>query len=138
MLKFLFPSMNDDKKLSSLLLALRVIFGLYLAFHGWQKLVGFSTMSSAFPDPLGIGSELSLLLAIFGELVCSLAFVFGFLFRLSTLPMIFTMMIAYVVAKQELALVYLVLFAIIYIAGPGKYAFDSVIGQWANMKFRKK
>ena len=38
-------------------------------------------------DPLGIGSQLSLVLAIFGEMVCSMAFIFGFLYRLAMLPM---------------------------------------------------
>ena len=35
-------------------------------------------MSESFPDPLGVGSQMSLILAIFGELACSLAFIFGF------------------------------------------------------------
>ena len=33
------------------------------------------------------------MLAIFGEMVCSMAFIFGFLYRLAMLPMIFTMCI---------------------------------------------
>ena len=35
----------------------------------------------------GIGSKLSLVLAIFGEMVCSMAFIFGFLYRLTMIPM---------------------------------------------------
>ncbi len=50
--------------------------------HGVQKWANYDVMSGSFPDPLGIGSQLSLVLAICGELVCSLAFIFGFLYRL--------------------------------------------------------
>jgi hypothetical protein len=43
------------------LLAFRVAVGLMMAVgHGWEKLVGFGERSAKFPDPLGIGSTLSL------------------------------------------------------------------------------
>jgi putative oxidoreductase len=126
---FLFPSVNDDKKLSSLLLVLRVVFGLFLAYHGMQKLIGFSSIAPSFPDPLGTGGAWTLTLAIFGELFCSVAFIFGFLFRLSTIPMILTMIVALFTAKQELALAYLLLYVILYIFGPGKYALDTMIAR---------
>jgi putative oxidoreductase len=131
---FLFPSVNDDKKLSSLLLVLRVVFGLLLAYHGMQKLIGFSAIAPSFPDPLGTGSTWALALAIFGELFCSVAFIFGFLFRLSTIPMIFTMVVALFTAKQELALAYLLLYVILYIFGPGKYALDTMIARAIHSK----
>jgi len=47
------------------LLFLRVaIGGMMIAGHGWAKLTGFGDMASSFPDPLGIGSELSLAAAV--------------------------------------------------------------------------
>ena len=71
------------------------------------------------------------MLAIFGELVCSFGFLIGFLYRLAMIPMIFTMAMAFFVihsqdafAVRELALVYLVVFVLMYIAGPGKFAVD--------------
>lgn len=77
---------------------------------------------------------MSLLLAIFGEVFCSVAFVFGFLYRLAMIPMIFTMFIAFFVihsadpfATKELAFVYLLAFVILFIAGPGKYSVDLFI-----------
>jgi len=127
--KFFFPSLQDNKKLSVVLLALRVVFGLFLAYHGLTKLINFSTMATSFPDPLGMGGSLSLAMAIFGELFCSLAFVFGFLFRLSTIPIIFTMIVAFCVAHDELALVYLLAFVIVYAAGPGRYALDTLLAR---------
>lgn len=130
MIKFLFPGIQDNNKLSAVLLVLRILFGLFLAYHGLTKMIHFSTLSTQFPDPLGIGTSLSLSMAIFGELFCSLAFVFGFLFRLSTLPIIFTMIVAYYVSRDELALIYLISFIIVYIAGPGKYALDTFLAKF--------
>ncbi len=134
MFKFMFPSLQDDKKISALLLALRVIFGLFMAYHGLTKIMNFSSLSSTFPDPIGMGSSVSLSLAIFGELICSLAFVFGFLFRLSTIPVIFTMIVAYSVAHDELALLYLFVYLVAYVFGPGRYAIDTQIARYFMKK----
>ena len=68
--KFLFPSNPNSTGASLFLLILRVFFGLLLMNHGIQKWSNFQELSAAFPDPLGVGSPLSLGLAIFGELVC--------------------------------------------------------------------
>ena len=73
--KFLFPSKPDGTAMSLLILALRILFGILLMSHGVQKWANYDVMSGSFPDPLGIGSQLSLVLAIFGEMVCSMAFI---------------------------------------------------------------
>lgn len=132
---FLFPTKPDTAKVSLLLLAVRIIFGLLLMNHGIQKWSSFQEMSTTFPDPLGVGSPISLGLAIFGELVCSMAFVIGFLYRLAMIPMIFTMVVAFFVvhandvfAVKEMAFIYLVVFVIMYIVGPGKFSIDYIIG----------
>ncbi len=52
-----------------------LFFGVLLMSHGLQKWAGFAQMADVFPDPLGVGSRFSLMLAIFGgELVCSFGF----------------------------------------------------------------
>ena len=61
---FLFPTKSNTTKVSLLLLAVRIIFGILLMNHGIQKWSNFQEMSAVFPDPLGIGSPLSLGLAI--------------------------------------------------------------------------
>ncbi len=134
-LNYLFPCKKEEVKVSSLLLATRVIFGLLLASHGLQKLMNFSMMSSQFPDPLSIGSKLSLALAIFGELACSIAFIAGFLTRLAVIPMIFTMSVAFFtvhggsIASGELAFAYLMVYLLMFFAGPGSYSIDGLIGK---------
>ena len=132
-LRFLFPAKSCSAKASGILLASRMIFGGLLFSHGIAKWSNFDTMSTMFPDPLG---SASLSLAIFGEVICSLGFIVGAFYRLALIPMIFTMCIAFFVihgadpfAVKELALVYLAIFVLMYIAGPGNYSVDRLIAK---------
>lgn len=141
LVRFLFPVRLSPTAVSLLLLAFRIIFGALLFAHGIQKWENFSTLSGVFPDPVGVGSTVSLSLAFFAEVVCSLGFMFGAFYRLAMLPMIFTMLMALFVvhasdpfAVKELALVYLVVFVLMYFAGPGKYSFDYWIGQYIRKR----
>lgn len=134
--RFLFPVKPDGTFISVILLIVRVVFGVMLMNHGIDKWVNYQELSAVFPDPLGIGSPLSLGLAIFGELACSMAFIIGFLYRLAMIPMIFTMCVAFFIvhaddpfAVKELAFVYLVVFVLMYIVGPGKFAVDRWISK---------
>jgi len=126
--KFLFPSKPDGAATSAILLIVRIIFGVLLMNHGIEKWSNYQELSAVFPDPLG--------LAIFGELACSMAFIIGFLYRLAMLPMIFTMGMAFFVihgndpfAVKELAFIYLVVYVLMYIIGPGKFAVDHWLGK---------
>lgn len=134
--RFLFPVKPDGTFISVILLIVRVVFGVMLMNHGIDKWANYQELSAVFPDPLGIGSPLSLGLAIFGELACSMAFIIGFLYRLAMIPMIFTMSVAFFIvhaddpfAVKELAFVYLVVFVLMYIVGPGKFAVDRWISK---------
>lgn len=139
---FLFPTKPNTAKISLLLLAVRIIFGILLMNHGIQKWSNFQELSTAFPDPIGLGSSFSLGLAIFAELICSMAFIIGFLYRLALIPMIVTMIVAFLVihtndvfAVKELAFIYFVIFALMFITGPGKFSIDYIIG---NELIRRK
>jgi len=121
--------------MSVLLLVLRVLFGSLLFVHGVQKLLSFGALSGVFPDPFGLSNPVSLSLVIFAELFCSVAFVSGFMFRLTPLPMIFSMGVALFgihaadpFAMKELAFVYFAMFVLLYITGPGRYSLDHFIG----------
>ena len=135
-LNFLFPGEPRDSRSSWLLLAARVVFGLLLMSHGIAKWQNFDALSAAFPDPLGVGSGVSLALAIFGEVVCSAGFIAGLFYRLALIPMIFTMCVAFFAvhggdpfAARELALAYLSVYVLMYAAGPGLYAADTLIAR---------
>lgn len=130
---FLSPRATDQKRFSLFVLALRLLFGILLMVHGIGKISAYSELSTTFPDPLSIGSQWSLCLAIFGEVACSAAFILGFLFRLSVIPMIITMLTAFVavhhgsIAEGELAFIYLMVFMMLFVSGPGRYAIDSLL-----------
>ena len=134
--RLLFPSRLSTSVASFLLLLARVCVGLMFLNHGMQKWLAFGEMSSNFPDPLHIGSAWSLILIINSEVVCSFFFIFGFLYRVVLLPMIFVMGMAFFVIHDgsldnggELALIYLLVFVFLYLTGPGKYSLDAWLGK---------
>ncbi len=116
------------------LLLMRLGFGgLMLLFHGAPKLLGFSENVLIFPDPLGVGSQFSLILAIFAEVFCAAAVVLGLLFRFALVPLIVTMGVAFILVhgadpfvKKELSAVYLTAFTSMLFLGPGTLSLDSV------------
>lgn len=141
--RFLFPMKPDSTGASLFIIVLRVFFGLLLMNHGIQKWSKFEELSNSFPDPLVIGSSLSLGLTIFAELACSMAFMIGLLYRLTMIPMIFTMGVAFFIihagdtfAVKELAFIYFIVFVLMYIAGPGKYSVDYLLGRELRMRGR--
>lgn len=132
--RFFFPSKPDGTAISLMLLVLRIFFGGLLLVHGIQKLNNFADLSAVFPDPLGVGSRISLMLAIFGEIACSIGFILGALYRLALIPMIFTMGMAFFIihgndafVAKELAFIYFIVFILMYITGPGKFSIDRLI-----------
>ena len=133
--RFLFPSNLSGNASALFLFALRLLFGFLLMSHGVQKWADFDVLSQVFPDPIGLGSTFSLILAIFAELFCSMLFVIGFLFRLATIPMIITMGVAFFgvhggsVAQGELAFVYMMMFVLLFVTGPGRFSIDRLIAK---------
>lgn len=135
-LYFLFPAKLDSKEYSLLLLSFRILFGILFMIHGLQKWSNFNDLSQTFPDPLGVGSAISLGLSIFGEVLCSIGFIFGIFYRLALIPMIFMMLVVSSVVHgsdpfsgKELAFIYMMVFIIMYIAGPGKYSVDAFVAE---------
>ena len=114
------------------LLVLRVWFGLEMAIaHGWPKLMKLLAGDYSFPDPLGVGSGISLGLAVFGEFVCGILIAVGFFTRLSAIPYLITMLVAAFIqhggdpySKKAAALMYAVAAIVILLTGPGKYSLD--------------
>lgn len=121
------------------LLLLRAWLGLALvSLHGWSKLTGFSDMSGKFPDPIGLGSQASLSMAIFAEVVCALLIALGLFTRLAALVLVILMAVAFLVVHNralsgpgsgELAFIYLAGFLTVLITGPGRFALDAKLGK---------
>jgi putative oxidoreductase len=118
----------------SALLWLRITFGVLMLTHGVPKIFMLGMEGPIpFPDPIGVGPTLSLILAIFAEVLCVLAVILGFWTRISSAFVAFTMFVAAFVVHfsdplqvKEMALLYLFAFVAIIIAGPGKYSLDAL------------
>lgn len=139
--KFLFPGEERPQTVSIAILAIRLLFGILIITHGYMKLANFGALEQSFPDPLGVGSQLSLILAIFAELLCGIAFTIGFLYRVVLIPLIFTMLVVVLfvhgsdpLSVKELGILYLGIFCISYILGPGRFSVDQLI---RNMLFKR-
>lgn len=117
--------------LSAGLLILRVAFGGMMLVHGIPKLIGFSEMAGKFPDPLGMGSQLSLILAIGAEIGCSLLLILGLGTRFAAIPLAITMIVALFAVHasdpwkvKELATVYLAVYVSLAFTGAGQFSLD--------------
>ena len=137
---FLFPQHFRGKGVSAFILVLRVFFGVMFLFHGLDKMMNFSELSTTYPSVLGFGSYMTLMVSIFCEFCCSLFLITGLLTRVMMIPMIATMAVAFfdvhdaMMPEGELSLIYLIVFVILYVVGPGRFSLDYLI----DMKFRKE
>lgn len=119
------------------LLVVRVSVALLMLTHGLPKLAKlFSDEPIVFATILGMSPALSLVLAVFSEVICSLLLLVGLGTRLASVPLIVTMAIAafyYHAADpfsdKEMAILYLVGYIALFIAGAGKYSVDNVIAR---------
>lgn len=124
-----------EKRASEAMLLLRLVAGLSMAFgHGLGKLQNYSTAADSFPDPFGAGSQLSLMLAIGAEFFCGILVAIGLATRFTAIPLIITMATAFFVihggdafGDKEMSLLYMAMFSVIAIIGPGKYSIDNFI-----------
>jgi putative oxidoreductase len=117
------------------LLALRLGIGFFLIFgHGWGKLTSMPAIFQQFPDPIGLGSTASALLAIFAEVFCSLALILGLFTRLAAIPLLVLMLVAIFFVHsadpwnvKELAVIYMVPYLALVFTGGGRYALDALL-----------
>lgn len=137
---FLFPQTFRGKGVSLLILVLRVVFGVLFFIHGLDKMLNFNTLVNDYPSVLGFGSYMTLMVSIFCEFCCSLFLMAGLLQRLLTIPMIVAMGVAFfdihdaMMPEGELALIYFIVFIVLFLVGPGRYSVDFLI----DMKFQKE
>ena len=134
----------NPKLLSLGLLILRVLVGITMLTHGLAKLTSFSELSATFPDPIGLGSTLSLILIIGAEVGCSLFVIVGALTRLATIPLMFSMLVVLFVVHasdpfqvKELPLLYLGIYILLYFTGAGRISLDSLISKKIDVNIRK-
>jgi len=127
--------MKTETATSIGLLVLRLGVGvMMLVAHGWGKLIGFSDLAGKFPDPLGVGSTTTLVLAVFAEVVCALLIILGLGTRFAAVPLLVTMLVAAFIvhaddpwARKEFALLYAIPFLTLIFTGGGRFALDRFV-----------
>jgi putative oxidoreductase len=126
---------NNQIFLSIGLLLLRLtVGGMMIVSHGWGKLIEFGEKSSVFPDPLGVGSMMSLSVTVFAEVFCVIAIILGLATRFVAIPLVITMFVAAFIVhvddpwqKKEFALLYLFPFLTLVFTGAGRFSLDAVL-----------
>lgn len=130
---FLFPQYLRGRGVSFVILFVRIFFGALFFMHGLDKMMNFSQLSDTFPSVLGLGSYMTLMLSIFCEFACSIFLIVGMLTRIVLIPMIASMAVAFFdihdgfMPEGELSLIYLIVFIVLFITGPGRYSADYLI-----------
>ena len=117
------------------LLVARLGIAALMLTHGIPKMIMlFSGAPVQFPPVMGLSAELSLGLAVFAEVFCSVLILVGFATRVATIPLIITMLVAVLLihgadplAKQEPALQYLLVYVVLLFAGSGKFSIDYLL-----------
>lgn len=111
---------------------LRVSVSLLMLSHGIPKAFEYETLVQEFPDPLNVGSEVSLQLMLFAEIVCSVLLLLGLLGRFASATLFIAMMVAAFVhhfhdpwSARELPLLYAAVYAALTFTGPGAPSFDN-------------
>lgn len=133
----------NKNALAIVLLIARVFIGFAMLTHGYPKLQKLLAGGEIqFFDFFGIGQKLSLILAVFAEVICSLFLILGLFTRTFVIPLIITMFVAgFIVhstdpfADRELAFVYLTVYVIIFIFGGGNYSIDALMSQRKSSKY---
>ena len=120
--------MNESRNQALGLLFLRVSGALFLLWvHGLPKLLNYSEQLALIEDPFHLGPHVTLLLAIFAEVLCPLLIITGVLVRLACLPILAVLLIAMLVVHPQWSVLegqfgwlLLIIFTSVLIAGPGR------------------
>jgi len=131
----LFNTNYNHRSLDIAVFILRVAIALLMLSHGIPKFnMLLAGGAISFPDPLGVGSILSLVMAVFAEVFCSILLLLGFATRLAVLPLIITMLVAVFMIhgndgmkEKEMGLHYLLTYVLLLFSGGGRFSVDSMI-----------
>lgn len=114
------------------ILIFRIAIGALMLTHGVPKLIRlFSGEEITFMDPLGLGEVTTFTLTVFAEFVCSVLVIIGLGTKLAVWPIIATMATAAFIVHtddgwgaQEMPLLFLFGFLLLFFTGSGKYSLD--------------
>ncbi len=105
---------------------------LLLHVHGLPKIFHFSEELTRIEDPFGLGPWMSLLPAIFAEVICPLFIIAGLFTRLACLPVIGVLLVAMLfvhpdwsIAEGQFGWLLLIIFTTLAITGPSAWRLRS-------------
>jgi putative oxidoreductase len=110
--------------------------GSFMLFHvhGWPKVLHYGEELTRIEDPFGLGPQLTLLCAIFAEVVCPVLIAAGLFTRLACLPIVFLLLVSMLavhpdwsIAEGQFGWLLSIIFCAIALCGPGKWSFDAVM-----------
>jgi putative oxidoreductase len=101
---------------------------LLLHVHGLPKVFHFIEELTRIEDPFGLGPYMSLLPAIFAEVVCPIFILLGVFTRLACLPIIGVLLVAMLlvhpdwsIAEGQFGWLLLIIFTALALTGPGRW-----------------
>jgi putative oxidoreductase len=116
------------------LLIIRIASSTILLIYGVPKLINYNEWKHDFTDPLGLGSEFSLILCIMAEVFCSILVMLGLFTRIALVPLIINMLVIVLIvhakdpfSDKEHGLSFLIPHILIFLAGPGRFSIDNWI-----------
>ena len=122
-------SFSQPPRINAGLFFLRLTGCLLLLYvHGLPKVFHFSEELTRIEDPFGLGPWMSLLPAIFAEVICPLFILIGVFARLACLPIIAVLLVAMLfvhpgwsIAEGQFGWLLLIIFTTLAITGPGQW-----------------
>jgi putative oxidoreductase len=134
--KALFATHTGSDSVSIGLLVLRAAALSLFLKHGLEKLTGYSRMVQHFPDPLHVGAHFGLAFALLSDGVCSVLVTIGLATRPASAVILFNLLVAFFFVHHaayftnghvELVAVYIIVFAALLFAGPGRFSVDRYV-----------
>lgn len=134
--KALFATHTGSDSISIGLLVLRAAALSLFLKHGLEKLTGYSRMVQHFPDPLHVGAHFGLAFALLSDGICSVLVTIGLATRPASAVILCNLLVAFFFVHHaayftdghvELVAVYIIVFAALLFAGPGRFSVDRYI-----------
>lgn len=114
------------------LLAFRVLVSVSMInTHGMKKLLDFEGTVKHIPDPMGVGGEISAVIAIIANIIAPVFIILGLGTRLAVLPILSVTLTGFLIvhgndpwAVRDVPLMYSLAYLLIFFMGAGKYSLD--------------
>lgn len=133
-MKNIFSVNRSSESVDIAIFLVRIGIAILMLTHGISKTELFNETPVQFMDFMGLGAEISLALAIFAEVGCSILILLGLGTRIAVIPLIVTMLVAVFIvhsgapfANQEMGLHYLLVYIMLLITGSGRYSLDRLV-----------